>query len=270
MSTFDKVSGHYQQKALVQQAAAEKLLALLNIGGKDDALDVACGPGHITQRLKTLTQGRVAGTDISAGMIQQAQAKYPAIEFRVLAAESLDYREDFDVVFCNSSFQWFTQPGKAVAAMRAALRFGGRIGVSCPATELWSTCFKSVAEEAGASPDLSATFARWKSPWFWLPDERSYQSLFESHGFSTIRCRIEVEEKQYDTDQAAAVFASGAAQGYTGKEFYDAPIDDDYVRRFNGCIRLAMEKRAHDGKVIVDFRRLYYVGIKAARSPSNI
>ena len=120
-----------------------------------------------------------------------------------------------------------------------------------------------MAEEAGANADLSATFARWKSPWFWLPDERSYQNLFESHGFRTIRCRIEVEEKEYDTDQALAVFASGAAQGFTGKEFYDVPISDDYVRRFNDRIRLAMEKQAHDGKVLVDFRRLYYMGIKA-------
>jgi trans-aconitate methyltransferase len=210
-----------------------------------------------------MTQGRVVGTDISAEMIHQAQAKYPDIKFRVMAAESLDYREEFDVVFCNSSFQWFTQPGKAVAAMCAALRSGGKIGVSCPATENWSSCFKSVAAEAGVNADLSETFARWKSPWFWLPDERSYQNLFESHGFQTIRGRIEVEEKQYDTDQAVAVFASGAAQGYTGKEFYDVAIDDDYVRRFNGCIRLAMQQRAHDGKVIVDFRRLYYVGSKA-------
>ncbi|MGP8201397.1 MAG: class I SAM-dependent methyltransferase [Limisphaerales bacterium] len=262
MSAFDKVSGQYQEKALVQHAAAEKMLALLSIGANDSVLDVACGPGHITRHIKTQTQGRVVGTDISAGMIHQAQARYPGTEFRVMAAESLGYTEEFDVVFCNSFFQWFTQPGKAVAAMRAALRSDGRIGVSCPATENWSTCFKSVAEEAGANPDLSATFARWKSPWFWLPDERSYRKLFESHGFKTIRGRIEMEQKEYDTDQAVAVFASGAAQGYTGKEFYDVPMDDDYIRRFNDCIRLAMEKRAHDGKVIVDFRRLYYVGIK--------
>ena len=40
-----------------------------------------------------MTQGRVVGTDISAGMIVQAQDKYRAIEFRKLAAESLDYQE---------------------------------------------------------------------------------------------------------------------------------------------------------------------------------
>jgi hypothetical protein len=47
MSTFDRISGQYQQNALVPQAAAENLLALPNIGERDDGLDVACGPGHI-------------------------------------------------------------------------------------------------------------------------------------------------------------------------------------------------------------------------------
>ena len=137
MSTFDKVSGQYQEKALVQQAAAGKLLALLQIGGTEDVLDVACGPGHITQRFKPITKGRVVGTDISAGMIAQAQARYPDITFRQLAAEALDYDADFDVVFCNSSMQWFAEPAKAVRAMFRALRPGGWIGVSCPATEAW-------------------------------------------------------------------------------------------------------------------------------------
>ncbi len=263
MSTFDQVSGQYHQQALVQQAAAEKLLTLLSIGEKQDVLDVACGPGHISQRIKRLTRGRVVGADISAGMIGRARASYPTLEFRNLAAEGLDYHEEFDVVFCNSSLQWFTAPRKAVAAMRAALRSGGKIGVSCPATGNWSACFKDVAAEAGGHPDLRASFAHWRSPWFYLPDEQSYRNLFEEQGLKTIQCRIEFEEKQYDTEQAVAVFASGAAQGYTGKEFYRVPIDDDYIRRFNRYARLAMEARARDGKVLVDFRRLYYVGIKA-------
>ncbi|MGO9202365.1 MAG: class I SAM-dependent methyltransferase [Limisphaerales bacterium] len=260
MSTFDQVSGQYQEKALVQQAAAGKLLALLQIGEEEDVLDVACGPGHITQRLKTMTSGRVVGTDISAGMIAQAQAKYPDITFRRLAAEVLDYDEDFDAVFCNSSMQWFTKPGKAVRAMFRALRPGGRIGVSCPATENWSACFRGVAEEAGAQPDVCATFARWKSPWFYLPDERGYRHLFEAAGLETVSCQIAVEASQYSTEQAFEVFASGAGQGYTGREFYDVPIDDEYVRRFIDHARTAMERRAQGGKVVVDFHRLFYLG----------
>jgi trans-aconitate methyltransferase len=226
-------------------------------------LDVACGPGHITQRLKTTAPGRVVGTDISAGMIAQARAKYPDITFRHLAAEALDYHEDFDVVFCNSSMQWFTEPAKAVQAMCDALRPGGRIGVACPATENWSTCFRGVAEEAGAQPDVSVTFARWRSPWFYLPDERAYRQLFEAAGLETVSCQIAVEAYQCATEQAVQVFASGAGQGYTGREFYDVPIDEEYVRRFSDHARMAMERRAQDGKVVVDFHRLFYLGKKS-------
>jgi trans-aconitate methyltransferase len=229
-------------------------------GQKDDVLDVGCGPGHITYRLKRITSGRVVGTDISAGMIAQAQAQYPEIEFGRVAAEALDHNGNFDVVFCNSTMQWFTEPAKAVRAMRKALRPGGRIGVSCPATENWSTCLMNVAAEAGAHADTSATFARWKSPWFYLPDERGYRHLFEAAGLETVSCQIALEEHPYAIEQAVNVFASGAAQGYTAKEFYEVAIDDDYVRRFNDYVRIAMEHRARDGTVVVDFRRLYYVG----------
>lgn len=261
-SAFDHVSGQYQRQALVQQAAAGRLLSLLDLREHERVLDVACGPGHITRQIQNLTRGRVAGTDISAAMIAQARAAYPDLEFRQLAAEALDYREEFDAVFCNSSFQWFAQPAKAVAAMRAALRPGGRLGISCPATEVWSTCFKGVAEEAGAHPDLKATFAHWRSPWFYLPEAPAYQALFEAQGLKTIQCRIEREERVFDLEQALAVFASGAAQGYTGATFYDVPIDEAYVSRFNACARQAMERRAKDGQVLVDFQRLYYVGVR--------
>ena len=147
--------------------------------------------------------------------------------------------------------------------MRDALRPGGRLGVSCPATENWSTCFKSAAAQAGADPDLRATFARWKSPWFWLPDEPAYRVFFEAHGFQTSHCRIELEEKLFDADEAAAVFTSGAAQGYTGAEFYDVPISDDFVRLFKDRAAQAIAQRARHGKVNVDFRRLYYLGIRS-------
>ena len=51
MNTFDNISGQYEEKSLVQQKAALKLLDLLKIGICDNVIDVACGPGHITNLL---------------------------------------------------------------------------------------------------------------------------------------------------------------------------------------------------------------------------
>ena len=117
---------------MVQQAAAEKLLALLEIGEKDDLLDVACGPGHNTQRITRLTQGRVMGVDISDGMIAQARAKYPALEFRQAAVEHLDYRDEFDVVFCNSSCG--DQTLRRLSVFAAAVPGGSRHDHDCRAS----------------------------------------------------------------------------------------------------------------------------------------
>ncbi|MCZ7399677.1 MAG: class I SAM-dependent methyltransferase [Candidatus Methanoperedens sp.] len=91
MTTFDNISGQYKEKSLVQQKAALKLLDLLKVGYTDSVIDVACGPGHITNLLSKVTSGRVIGIDISEGMIKQAKALYPGIEFRQVAAEDMDW-----------------------------------------------------------------------------------------------------------------------------------------------------------------------------------
>jgi trans-aconitate methyltransferase len=260
MSTFDGVSGEYKQKSLVQAAAAEKLIARLKIGGRDDVLDAGCGPGHITQRIRELTTGRVEGTDISHGMIEQAKVNHPEIFFRTISIEELDYKSEFDVVFCNSTFQWVKDARAALSPMYNALRPGGLIGIACPATEDWSVCFRTVAEEAGRQPDTRDIFSHWHSPWCWLPDEKYCRKLFESCGFEIKHLQIEKEITSYTADQAFANFISGAAQGYTGKTYYDIPLTDEYIKRFRTNAEKAMHARQKDGKVEVDFNRLYFVG----------
>ena len=262
MSTFDKVSREYRQKSLVQAAAAEKLIAKMKIGIKDDILDAGCGPGNITQHLSELTSGRVEGTDISEGMIQQAKLNHPGIIFRVISIEDLDYKNQFDVVFCNSTFQWVKNARAGLISMHAALRAGGKIGIACPATEEWSGCFRHVAEEAGAQPDTRDIFSHWQSPWVWLKDEEYCRSLFESCGFEIEYLKIEKEVSSYTVDQALANFISGAAQGYTGKSYYDIPITDEYVNRYKANAERAMKALEKNGKVDVDFNRLYFVGRK--------
>jgi ubiquinone/menaquinone biosynthesis C-methylase UbiE len=65
MNTFDNISGQYKEKSLVQQKASLKLLDLLKVGCTDSVIDVACGPGHITNLLSKVTDGRVIGIDVS-------------------------------------------------------------------------------------------------------------------------------------------------------------------------------------------------------------
>lgn len=202
------------------------------------------------------------GTDISRGMIDEASALYPGIEFRRIAAEDLDYSDEFDVVFCNSAMQWFSDAGKAVRAMHRALKGTGRLGLACPGTYEFAPWFGRIVTAAVRRPELAATFARWRSPWFQLATVPDYQAFFEENGFRTSLTRLDHEVNIFTVDEAYDLYKTGAAQGFAGKDFYEVEVDDGYIKAFNAAVREEMEKDAASGEVQVDFNRLYYVGRK--------
>ena len=262
--TFDGVSGEYGKKSLVQQSAARKLIGLLDLRGEESILDVACGPGHITRQVADLTSGRVVGTDISLGMVEEARKDYPGIEFRRVAAEDLDYGSEFDVVFCNSALQWFSDGPGAVRAMFDALKPGGRFGLACPSTADFAPWFISVVETVSARPDIAPTYAHRHSPWFHLPDLESYRALFEKTGLMTSYIEMEHEVNQYTVDEAFGIYSTGAAQGFIGRAYYDVDLTEVYLEAFSSAVRKEIQHRAVEGKVQVDFNRMYYVGVKEA------
>ncbi|NTV51539.1 MAG: methyltransferase domain-containing protein [Candidatus Firestonebacteria bacterium] len=256
---FDEVAGEYQQKALVQHRAAKKLLALAEVREGEDVLDVACGPGHITDALRSLTTGRVLGTDISEGMLNEARQQYPRLEFRHIAAEDLDYAGEFDLVFCNSSLQWFEHPDRALAAMFRALRRGGRLALACPTA--WGL-FAQAVDSVTQYPEIAPVFKHWRNPWFVLPDLAGYRALAEGAGFATRQAELAEETETLALERAYQVYLSGAANGYTGRMYYAEDFPETYVREFNAGVRRVLEAQAVAGKVAVTFTRLFYLGEK--------
>lgn len=262
METFDKISNEYKNKALVQQKASLKLFELLKVDQSDDIIDIACGPGHITKWLADKTKGRVVGTDISQGMIEQARASYPEIEFRQVAAQDLDYKETFDIAFCNSALQWFTEPDKSIRMMFNSLKPGGKLGVAGPGTTKWAPWFQKIVEEVAKHKNVADIFKHWKSPWWFLPSEKEYRNFFERNGFKTLHIEVAREEDYYDIEKAYNIYFSGAANGFTGKAYYDIEISDEYIKAFNNFAKEEMIKNSENGKVKAEFNRLYYIGSK--------
>jgi trans-aconitate methyltransferase len=262
MKTFDGISGKYTEKALVQQKAALKLLDLLNIRSSDNIIDIACGPGHITNMLGELTYGKVIGIDISDKMIKQARSLYSGIEFRAIAIEDLDINIEFDIAFCNSAIQWFRDPNKAMTRIFDSLKPEGKIGLACPATNDWAPCFQNIISKVSEKREIKLVFSQWKNPWFFLPTQNDYKLFFEKQGFVTMYIAIDHERTEYSEDEAFGIYLSGAANGYTAKEYYDIEIDEGYVTAFNEKVREEIKKRSQNGRIIVDFNRLYYIGKK--------
>ncbi len=72
---FSKIATKYEGYSSVQKSAAEILLNLLKIGNTDDVLDLGCGVGSLTRKIKEITNGKVVGIDPSEGMIKEAIEK---------------------------------------------------------------------------------------------------------------------------------------------------------------------------------------------------
>lgn len=262
MQTFDNVSGEYGRKSVTQKKAGKKLLELLHLNGGESILDVGCGPGHLTGMISEATTGRVVGVDISSGMVEQARVSYPGLEFNCLAAEDLDFDSEFDIVYCNSTLQWFRDAGRAVEAMCRSLKPGGKMGVACPSTPAFAPLFESVVATIAERSEIALTFAHWKKPWWHLPDMAAYREFFQDHGFRTLHVELTYELDSYTVEAAYGVFSTGAAQGFIGAEYYDIALSDEYVSSFAEAAREEMERRAKDGMIEVDFNRLYYIGRK--------
>jgi len=136
-ATFSNIAERYVKTSVVQKSASETLFGLLDIKQSESVLDLGCGTGNLTSQMRKMSKGRIVGVDVSEGMIQEAIKKYKneEIEFYVKSAYDLSFDNDFDVIFCNSTFQWFKNVEIALSRIYSALKPGGRIGIQAPATK---------------------------------------------------------------------------------------------------------------------------------------
>ncbi len=72
---FSEIAKDYEKIASMQKSASEIMLNLLKIKENDDVLDLGCGTGHLTRKIRNLTEGRVVGIDPSEGMMREAIEK---------------------------------------------------------------------------------------------------------------------------------------------------------------------------------------------------
>jgi SAM-dependent methyltransferase len=124
------------------------LLDLLKPADGDVALDVACGPGNTTRRLRdTYEGGVVVGFDFSATMLARATADTDddGIAYVRGDAHRLPFADDsFDLVTCYGALYLVEDPFRVVDELLRVLAPGGRIAIL-------TTC------ERGPAPVRAAT-----------------------------------------------------------------------------------------------------------------
>lgn len=104
------------------------------IQGNPQILDLGCGQGHITEKLRQVfNSAEFTGLDYSISAIDYAHEHYPWIDFAVGDAYESPYALNFfDVVVCNNLWEHVPDPLFLLSRIDRILKPGGFIIVSTP------------------------------------------------------------------------------------------------------------------------------------------
>jgi ubiquinone/menaquinone biosynthesis C-methylase UbiE len=132
-AAWDRSAVSYRENAAkLTSHAVNLLIEAARLTPDVRALEVGCGPGHITSMMAK-TGAKVTGVDLAPGMVNIASELYPNIEFKEANAEHRPFEADsFDDVLINFSIHHFARPGKACGEIRRVLKPGGRFVFAGP------------------------------------------------------------------------------------------------------------------------------------------
>ena len=115
--------------------STEKLLEHAKIKKGDSVLDIACGTGVVTKKISSRIgkNGIVVGLDISKEAIKMAKKinnEKNNLDFVLADAETIHFKEKFDVVTCQYALFFFPNSQRALCNVKRSLKKNGTLAVS--------------------------------------------------------------------------------------------------------------------------------------------
>jgi SAM-dependent methyltransferase len=127
---WDRASARYDECWGDTEVFVAALLDSARVGRGSRVLDVACGPGYVSQAAAA-RGAEATGLDVAAGMVAQARRRSPGLTFVEGDAQRLPFPdESFDAVTMNFGILHLSQPDAAIAEARRVLVPGGRFAFS--------------------------------------------------------------------------------------------------------------------------------------------
>lgn len=178
-ATNDWNAALYDRKLSFVSGYGAELLELLQARPGETVLDVGCGTGDLARRIAD-AGASVVGLDASPAMIEEAQRKYPDLEFRVGAAEAFELDRPADAVFSNAALHWVADATGAARCMYAAAKPGGRLVAEFGGADNVASIIAAVV--GVLTDEFGIADAAARDPWY-FPTVGQYASLLEAAGW---------------------------------------------------------------------------------------
>jgi len=157
-------------------------LALLDPQWGEHILDIGCGDGTLTLKIKA-AGADVVGIDNSLSMIGAARAK--GLDARLMDAAELKFAEAFDAAFSNATLHWVLDKERAARAIWFALknngRFAGEMGGEGNLARLRESLDDILVLRGYGPPTYAAN---------WYPTVEEFTAVYENAGFKEVDARL--------------------------------------------------------------------------------
>ncbi len=156
---FSRAAHCYDRYAVVQDRCSERLIALVRNGKWRRILEIGCGTGTYTARLRAVfPPAAITAVDVSAEMVAAARKRLPGpgVEFIVADAQTFSRGQEFDLITSNATLQWLPDPERALRHYRDMLFESGRVVFSLFGSDTFSELSTAVSLAAGRDTPLSS------------------------------------------------------------------------------------------------------------------
>jgi len=189
----------YAKYSKGQEVWARELIAKLDLQGNENILDLGCGDGKVTALLAEATSGKVVGVDKSEVMVTLAQKSYANIVFQTRDATTLNFENEFDMVFSNAVLHWVYDHKAVVQGIYKALKKEGNIllqfGGYGNAKEILSVLDAFIVKE------YAHYFKDFEFPYS-FPHADIYDTLLQEQGFREVNAELIPKDMVHENIEA--------------------------------------------------------------------
>lgn len=144
-------------------------------------VDLGCGPGTITARLRQRwPQAAIVGIDRDPAMLAEARTQDPTVDWQLADLGAWQPAALSDLIFSNAALHWLPDHPRLFARLSAALAPGGQLAIQMP--DNFAAPSHRLVAELAAHPTFSPVIDHARARMGAVLTPEDYLDLLAAHG----------------------------------------------------------------------------------------